>query len=349
MSTSPPISFVLYITPESKGCVTAQTLLKQYPPLRKEVHIQDIRLIEKPEWLRGVPVLAKIITREIWEGSAALEQLHYLAGYYSALSALPSAQPWSMYNTNLTLPKSVDASNPTEPLPQVPPQPQIPTQPQALPPLTQQIPPQPQSPTPTQSQQRLPPHPPRSASPSSQLKADPNRFQPIPLPDDQRPQQELNLPPLPVLRKRDDQPVHPPLSSSPSNTSQPLVSSSAGVQTRRMIPTLRPANVTDLVRSPPDLVRSPPDPTPPLPQPQLEDHVAMVFSEDELNTIQRVMFKPKTVNKRHQLSDVEEHSATNDGDIDSKVRVFPLSERVRHTIVQKEDADDTDDNPPSQT
>ena len=80
-------------------------------------------------------------------------------------------------------------------------------------------------------------------------------------------------------------------------------------------------------------------------QPQPEDHVAMVFSEDELDTIQRVMFKPKTVNKRHQLNNGD----GDDGDIDPKVRVFPMSEKVRHTIVLKEDADDVNDNPPSQT
>lgn len=121
MSTPPPISFVLYIKSESKGCEIAQNILKQYPPLKKEVHVQDIRLIEKPEWLRGVPVLAKIITREIWEGSAAIEQLHYLAGYYSALAALPSSQPWSMYNTNLTLPKNVEVPKPIESQTSVPP------------------------------------------------------------------------------------------------------------------------------------------------------------------------------------------------------------------------------------
>jgi hypothetical protein len=370
MSNPPPISFVLYITSESKGCEIAQNILKQYPPLKKEVHVQDIRLIEKPEWLRGVPVLAKIITREIWEGSAAIEQLHYLAGYYSALAALPSSQPWSMYNTNLTLPKNVEVPKPTEPQASVPPL-QLPSAQQSVsvPPLQLQSAqqpvsvssqPQPQPPLPPRNvssiQPQLPPLPspqqstsPRQQSQQSQSKSDPNKVQPIPLPDDQRPQQELNLPPPPMIRKRDDSqqtattqplplsppppPPPPPQSNNPQQNG--LVSSTstgAGVQTRRMVSSLRPSGNINVDSSQSSQPQSQPANV-------LQDHVAMVFSEDELDTIERVMFKPKTVNKRNQLtdhnSDITEPN-NDDGISDSKVRVFPMTEKVHNTIVQKD-------------
>jgi hypothetical protein len=160
--------------------------------------------------------------------------------------------------------------------------------------------------------------------PKSTDKSDPNELQPLPLPDDQRPQQELNLPPLPVLPKRE--PLPSPI--QPSNEATIPDESKLSAD-----PVLRPSNAQRRMVS---SLRTPPPP----PQSQSQssdsdvDHVAMVFTEDELTKIQQVMFKPKTINKRREAADSAEPSVVY---IDDNTRVFPVSEKFHSTVVQKEE------------
>jgi len=303
-ATTPSVSYVLYVVQQSKGCETAQTLLKQYAALRKEVHVQDIRLIERPDWLRGVPVLAKISTREIWEGTAALEQMHYLGGYYAALEAATPAQPWAAHDTSLTLPPPAQPphANPLSHTTPLPPPPSVPQPAPAAPPPPPAVPhanplSQPVLAAPPPAPAPLVP-PPRPTPPSSLLtsapKADPNQLQPLPLPDNERPQQELKLPSPPRIRKREIS------AADNNNPAEALLSQLPEAGLRSLRPALPPA----------------------------EDHVAMVFTPAELDLVTRVMQKPKTVNRRGQSSETE----------DPSTRVFPTSvERTRHVVVQKED------------
>jgi hypothetical protein len=374
-STLPPISHILYIVPDSKGCELAVNIVKQYPALRKEIHLQDIKLIEKPAWLRGVPVLAKVATREIWEGSTAIEQLHYLAGYFSALQTVSSSssQPWASYQTNLTLPQPVTTQAPTQ-------GPSTASS-SSIPPIlsTSNLSPvqppnvsltsSPSLQTPTPSVPQVQPQPPvtlqrpqiQTPGRTESDPSDPNKVQPIPLPDDQRPQQELALPPPPEnIKKHTVQTTTPPLVANPQTVSNPPPQPSR--QSSRQ-PLSNPNTVQSLPPSLSSLPHPPPLPPPPLSQPSETvevkpvdpvDHVAVVFTPDELDTIQRVMFKPKTLNKRPSAHSQDEVFRVDETLVDElrgrgrdvnspkssdspNVRVFPVAERTHSTIVQKDE------------
>lgn len=363
-STVPPISHILYIVPDSKGCELAVNIVKQYPALKKEVHLQDIKLIEKPAWLRGVPVLAKVATREIWEGSSAIEQLHYLAGYYSALQTMPttSNQPWAAYQTNLTLPQPVATHTPAQVSPIPPVQAQVSPSPPVPAPI--QSPPQPISLPPPPSNPSLPPPNPSLLTPPAAIQrsqvqpstrsesdpADPNKIQPLPLPDDQRPQQELALPPLPKnIKTLVEQPSSSITNSQPVSNPPPLPHAPQPIPNRQPLPL---ANL-NTVQSPPPPSEESNDPV---------DHVAaVVFTQDELETIQRVMFKPKTVNKRpnaygsDEVFHVDEtvieerrgHGQSMNSPHSSNVRIFPVAERTHSTIIQKDDGDGEEEPQPA--
>ena len=191
-------------------------------------------LERKPDWLKGVPVLAKIETREIWEGTFAIEQLHYLVKHYlnNQSPALPQSR--QQYQTNLTLPQPISVEpvvllspqpqqqpllQPQQPLLQ-PQQPLLqPQQPLLQPqqPLLQPQQPllQPQQPL-LQPQQHIttsvsdqpyqPQIPPPVPNQPLTLQNFPtnktekkllNKVQPMPPPDDERNQQPFSLPPLP--------------------------------------------------------------------------------------------------------------------------------------------------------
>jgi hypothetical protein len=363
-SAVPSISHILYIVPDSKGCELAMNIVKQYPALKKEVHMQDIKLIEKPAWLRGVPVLAKVATREIWEGSIAIEQLHYLAGYYSALQSVSttSNQPWASYQTNLTLPQPIATQAPVQgSLPPVsssisppvvqPPSISVNPSPSISPP--QNVPPPPSQ---IQSQPSVTLRGPQIQTPnrSETDQSDPNKVQPIPLPDDQRPQQEIALPPPPEnIKKHSVQTT--PLSTNSQTVSSPPPSLPSQPQTQ----TSRQPSRTPLAN--PNTVKSPPLASPSPPSESVEpsgpvDHVAVVFTPDELDTIQRVMFKPKTVNKRpnahgsdevfHVDETLVEELRGRGRDVNSpqssenpSIREFHVAERTHSTIVQKDDGE----------
>lgn len=334
------ISHILYITTGSRGCESALSILKQYPVLKKEIHVQDIKLIERPSWLRGVPVLAKVSTREIWEGTASIEQLYYLAGYFSGMNTTTGMatngmntaglntagltttntqqQPWSSYQTNLTLasPTSVPAA-PTpatvsESLPSPPPLSNQPSQP------NQPFPP---APVPTNApvmSVSTPMPVANSTTPSSNQPVNPDKVQALPLPDELRPKQELVLPPLPKNIKAEQvttQAPQPRLSESLNQT--PLVPPPPNQTPASSIPlqsTIR-SNVTQDGQSP-------------------ANEPAPVFTPQEVDQIQRVMFKPKTVNKRR---DTSEHNSPQTTTPSSTVRVFPVSEKRHATVVEKED------------
>ena len=85
-------TYVLYyVRSGSQGCDNAIKIIDKNIQLKSMIHIQDVKSIEKPSWLKGVPVLAKVSTKEIWEGSSAIEQLNYLSGYYSGVSTVLSS------------------------------------------------------------------------------------------------------------------------------------------------------------------------------------------------------------------------------------------------------------------
>lgn len=366
--TVPPISHILYFVPDSKGCELAVNIVKQYPSLRKEIHLQDIKLIEKPAWLRGVPVLAKVSSREIWEGSAAIEQLHYLAGYYSALHtvSMTSSQPWASYQTNLALPQpvatqvssqsplSVSSSSPPPPIPITNPSPvvQPPSVPLSPPPSISTPLPSPSQPQVT-LQRPLVQTPNRTESDPN----DPNKIQPIPLPDDRRPQQEIALPPPPEnIKKHSVQPTPP--DASPQTVTNPppqpqSISSSQSSQSSRQS-SRQPLANSSTVQPPQPLVKTS----------EPVDHVALVFTPDELETIQKVMFKPKTVNKRpnahgsdevfHVDETLVEELRGRGRDANSlpssdipNVREFPVSERTHSTIIQKDDGGNNEEIQPT--
>ena len=170
-------TYVLYsVQSGSQGCENAKKIIDENLKLKSIVHIQDIKTIEKPLWLKGVPVLAKVSTKEIWEGTSAIEQLKYLSGYYSSMSTVLSSkninQPWEKYTSNLAIQPLMSPSTqpPLQmldgqnnhllnrfPLSETPePEPHHPQLHQSLPP--------PSSPSPAQS---LPP--PSSSSPAQSL------------------------------------------------------------------------------------------------------------------------------------------------------------------------------------
>jgi hypothetical protein len=349
MSQVSSISHILYVTTGSRGCESALSILKQYPVLKREIHVQDIKLIERPSWLRGVPVLAKVTTREIWEGTASIEQLYYLAGYFSGMNNTQTTspatqQPWSAYQTNLTL-----ASPTPIPTPVISPPSQAPslTQPPSStsvsvsPPAT--ITPSTLTNQPALSNQLL--VPPQNASASSNQQQqptlpndnnqsqNPDKVQALPLPDELRPKQELVLPPLPKNIKADQtstQAAQPRLSDMLNQTSlnppppnQTPAASIPNIQSSLITKTLPTANQSE----------STPLPT---------DEPSSVFTPQEVDQIQRVMFKPKTVNRRRDVSGSSQTTPTENTDqsTQSTVRVFPVREKRRTTVVEKEDIRD---------
>jgi hypothetical protein len=400
----------------SAGCENAIKIIEKNLQLKSIVHIQDVKKIEKPSWLKGVPVLAKVSTKEIWEGTSAIEQLNYLSGYYSGVSTVLSSfninhQPWDKYTSNLTIqppmsPASLTLQTPSTSIilsdearkqmspemkitPQVSQQPtttpQVSQQPTTTPQVSQQptttaTPPPPQvvpqqmttttttttpatpatpaTPQVLQQTTKSPSQPAdfptndrlfakeRNSDTSDKSKStDPNRVQPMPLPDDPQKSKELILPPLPVLPKKENTQPTPPASSPLASTSSPP----APTQSSPPAPTqLSPPAPTQ--SSPPAPTQSSP-PAPPAPlenkrvsnrvlqsnakidnrrlsaieesnedetnglndlndlndskndsnvkeQSTTQEHNEMVFSQSELQEIENIMTKPKTINKR---------------------------------------------------
>ena len=356
MSSTLSVSYVLYcLTNGSKGCDTAIRIVDGNLALKKDVHVQDIKLIDKPPWLRGVPVLAKIATKEIWEGSAAIDQLHYLSGYYSALSVVSAStptQPWNAYQTNLMLPAQPPLEPATLPTPSS-------LEPVSLPPSipsdkTPSLPPRDTSlaevppPPMVVSPSNLPPssfETRSSARPSSvQEEKDPNAVQPLPPPDDQRPPQELNLPPPPMNFKKE---ISPPVNSTPTitpegnsnspsvdekNTTSVNIGSKAQRVRRTMVSNLRAESDSEIV-----------------PEPDASDHVsAVLFTNEELEKIQTVMAQPKlstttrTVNKRGKgKSKAEDEPVLHIPEDPRAVRTFNIDEKPRNTIVDLVDPSST--------
>lgn len=245
MSQSPygSFSYILYYRPQgSVGCDRAIGIIEASPYLKKEVLRQDINnFSEKPSWMKAIPILAQISTKDVWVGTPALAQLQYLASWYQSQN-VNIKQPWQNYQTNLSLPTPVLQPNTTTtttesfvnntfnnnnnlspqnvtPLPS----PALPTSNVSSPQNVAPFPPPNITPTtttpstsfptpaiipplvPQTSQsngpQVFPPLP--SSVQTSTEKKDPNRVQPLPPPDDQRQPQALVLPPPPKKVKAD--------------------------------------------------------------------------------------------------------------------------------------------------
>jgi hypothetical protein len=364
----------------SKGCETAIKIIDGHIQLRKDIHIQDIKLIEKPSWLKGVPVLAKISTKEIWEGSFAIDQLHYLAGYYSALSTVSNtktAQPWNSYQPNLSL-----NVTPVTPVTNIPDQTTSSSNTSMTGPMTISVT-STSTPTPTPTVEPTPlpmtttapvPMPvitptitPNLASSLSETKTDksnPNKLQPLPLPDDQRNVQELNIPPpLPNIKAIPQQTLdattpQPPQSSpvltspqlSPVLTPQPQPPQSSPVppppQPKRT--TRRTQSSQQVISTNTDVPVTVPVPVPVPTLPGLHsqlidaDHVSMVFTTDELQKIRSVMSHPTNSSQKRQDTDV-----FNVDEPVNNVRVFPVTAKKHNMVVQMENHDPVDTTPPA--
>ena len=415
-------TYVLYcVHSNSRGCENALSIIQENLQLKNIVHIQDVKTIEKPAWLKGVPVLAKVSTKEIWEGTSAIEQLNYLSGYYSG-------QPWEKYTSNLAIRPSVpllqtvanmstesskqsanqvfpsgmqsvpQSFQPTIQLLSSPQQPQNqllqqasaaqslqPQQTEVVPQskLSQQ---QPLPPTPTPSlppTSPLPPtpspkSPPTLTTPQINLPAgdrlntrlqndkspadkskvkDPNRLQPMPLPDDPQKSKELVLPPLPVFPKK-EMIVTPQMSTSQikSIPSTPMIQDDVPPETKiqsRSTPGKHDGDNNDddgddgndgdnnnraihnhvkidNRRLEPVHNQEDSNESNYFKSEDLQQNHEMVFSSSELQEIENVMAKPKTVNKRQPQR--------NRGRSQQQSRTIAQNARkTQNTIVIKED------------
>jgi hypothetical protein len=371
----------------SAGCENAIKIIEKNLQLKSIVHIQDVKKIEKPSWLKGVPVLAKVSTKEIWEGTSAIEQLNYLSGYYSGVSTVLSSfninhQPWDKYTSNLTIqppmsPASLTLQTPSTSIilsdearkqmsPEMKITPQVSQQPTTTPQVSQQPtttatlpPPQvvpqqmttttttttpatPATPQVLQQTTKSPSQPAdfptndrlfakeRNSDTSDKSKStDPNRVQPMPLPDDPQKSKELILPPLPVLPKKENTQPTPPASSPLASTSSPpaptqssppaptqssppappaplenkrvsnrVLQSNAKIDNRRLS-AIEESNEdeTNGLNDLNDLNDSKNDSNV-KEQSTTQEHNEMVFSQSELQEIENIMTKPKTINKR---------------------------------------------------
>jgi hypothetical protein len=371
----------------SAGCENAIKIIEKNLQLKSIVHIQDVKKIEKPSWLKGVPVLAKVSTKEIWEGTSAIEQLNYLSGYYSGVSTVLSSfninhQPWDKYTSNLTIqppmsPASLTLQTPSTSIilsdearkqmsPEMKITPQVSQQPTTTPQVSQQPtttatlpPPQvvpqqmttttttttpatPATPQVLQQTTKSPSQPAdfptndrlfakeRNSDTSDKSKStDPNRVQPMPLPDDPQKSKELILPPLPVLPKKENTQPTPPASSPLASTSSPpaptqssppaptqssppappaplenkrvsnrVLQSNAKIDNRRLS-AIEESNEdeTNGLNDLNDLNDSNNDSNV-KEQSTTQEHNEMVFSQSELQEIENIMTKPKTINKR---------------------------------------------------
>ena len=387
-------TYVLYyVRSGSQGCDNAIKIIDKNIQLKSMIHIQDVKSIEKPSWLKGVPVLAKVSTKEIWEGSSAIEQLNYLSGYYSGVSTVLSSlgnaaaaelsnnkQPWDKYTSNLAIhstfasPVTVhyDSSQPAvvQQPSQSQSQPAAPSQSQPADVLLSTPPPSQsqsqlavvQQPSQSQSQPAVvlsspSPSPPQSqpidfptndrlitkmqnenTSGDKSKAKDPNRLQPMPLPDNPQKSSELILPPLPVFPKKEvaAPPPPPPMKPpTPENNSNRILSNDNKIDNRRPDSnddgTLSEElhddddddDDVDIQNKPFETVTSnksitsmkstksmksmkfnepngdADEPTKLVQPTQMSsDHNEMVFSQSELEEIENVMTKPKTINKR---------------------------------------------------
>ena len=373
-------AYVLYcVQSGSAGCENAIKIIEKNLQLKSIVHIQDVKKIEKPSWLKGVPVLAKVSTKEIWEGTSAIEQLNYLSGYYSGVSTVLSSfninhQPWDKYTSNLTIqppmsPASLTLQTPSTSIilsdearkqmsPEMKITPQVSQQPTTTPQVSQQPtttatlpPPQvvpqqmttttttttpatPATPQVLQQTTKSPSQPAdfptndrlfakeRNSDTSDKSKStDPNRVQPMPLPDDPQKSKELILPPLPVLPKKENTQPTPPASSPLASTSSPpaptqssppappaplenkrvsnrVLQSNAKIDNRRLS-AIEESNEdeTNGLNDLNDLNDSNNDSNV-KEQSTTQEHNEMVFSQSELQEIENIMTKPKTINKR---------------------------------------------------
>ena len=209
------VSYILYYVPNNSiGCENALNIINEHVELKKEVFLQNIYLLEKkPDWLRGVPVLAKRSTRETWQGTVAIEQLQYLANYLNNNKPPALSQPWQQYQSNLALPHpvSIDSSvlspppNQQQQHHQQQQQTQSPLPNQQQQQQTQQQPQQTQLPPPNQQQPQTQPLTQPLNQPltlqnfptNKTEKKSLNKIQPLPPPDDERNEKPLSLPPLP--------------------------------------------------------------------------------------------------------------------------------------------------------
>lgn len=359
MSQSPSISHILYVMTGSRGCESALSILKQYHVLKREIHVQDIKLIERPSWLRGVPVLAKVATREIWEGTASIEQLYYLAGYFAGMNnnqntTPDTQQPWLSYQTNLTLASSTPTPTPAQVSVQTPSiSTSQPTMASTLEPQTKSAPITPTnlpvfSNQPPVSGQTILTSPNQAQQPAlpndNNQPQNPDKVQALPLPDELRPKQELVLPPLPKNIKAEQsstQAVQTRLSDTLNQTSSspppPTNKTPATGSSTSNIPSSSIANSSLNTKQSPTANQ---DDLVPLPT----DESSPIFTPQQVDQIQRVMFKPKTVNKRRDATETSSFQTTTDSSsqntISSTIRVFPVREKRRTTVVEKEDIHD---------
>jgi hypothetical protein len=236
-------SYILYYTDTSPGCQTALKIINSNPFLKKDIYLQNIQSIQKPHWMKGVPILAKVSTKDIWDaGSPSLAQLQYLSETYTKNI---QKQPWKSRQADLSLPNHLSQLNIDTPMHDIQPQ-QAQPQPQIQSPPQNQIPsppseeiPQQNGDRPTQPQANTPMNfpplstdplrtgpatfPPLSQPQTSPSKVDPNKVQPIPPPDEKN--QEPSKPKLPQITKFVDRsvPIEPNKPTSQTLISQPSV------------------------------------------------------------------------------------------------------------------------------
>jgi hypothetical protein len=324
------LSYVLYcVQSNSKGCESAIRIIDGNIQLKKEVHIQDVKLIEKPSWLTGVPVLAKIATKEIWEGSSAIDQLNYLSGYYSGFStAILNSQPWEKYVPNLSIQptqnitpqmstnvemeeKSFSSSKNDKNAIEIKIEESIQTKQQ-----TSIISPVLSKPSEFSKNESISTK--TFIDDKTKQTKDPNRLQPMPSPDDPQKSQDILLPPLPPLPKREIVvPERPTIVNIESKTNQSIqkeIPQSTASENRRsnrikfnneigeeseIIDNQHNLNIYDENNNKnlDKILIS--EILPPEKQYSEDQEKNLVFSKADLEEIENVMAKPKTtINKR---------------------------------------------------
>jgi hypothetical protein len=83
------LSFILYVKKNVSSCDRLRQLVQQH----NEVLIQDVDNIQtRPAWLKGVPTVVKLPSREVLTGTRAMDELVAFSQGLQGVSALDSAK-----------------------------------------------------------------------------------------------------------------------------------------------------------------------------------------------------------------------------------------------------------------
>jgi len=233
--------YILYIVPGEQVSEKAIDIVRMS---NLQVHLQDVNLIKRPEWLNGVPILAQRQSGHIWKGTRALHQLKFLTQNVTiqpGSSNTEPVKPWNNYQSNLDL----QSHTPSVPVTNVP----QPVQPTNAPTPTLPSPIYPSTPTPPTPPVVTPPSQPSThriptnvsgveVRPAVQVptipqplmntkKSNPNELQPLPPPDVNEEGEIINKIKLPPMvngfSKPEVKTVEPGIPTEPVVTKEPRI------------------------------------------------------------------------------------------------------------------------------